>query len=185
MILRRGCDIDAGKVPKTLLKGRDMPFNLQTPCNVIGKQSVEVRESPCKNLQQPSHVTSGRDQGGNIIDIHEEELQQHRSIMTAASNDLRIENNFNTQTMSSSNTCPSQVLSSTFQPRSSKEIMRNCTTLDKSLKYFIINTVARNLLDLPLASDKLASTSHTASKVDKQVASSAASASKWRKGGKQ
>lgn len=174
MILRRGCDIDAGNLPETLLKG-------------IGKQSVEEREHPCKHLQEQSHVTSDGHQDRNSIDVHEEELQQHnRSITTVANNVLLNEDNFSTQDTCNSNTCPSsQVLSFTFQPRSSKEVMRNCTTLDRSLKDFIINTVARNLLDLPLTSDKLASSSHTASEtVDKQVASSAAHASKWRKGGK-
>lgn len=175
MILRRGCNIDGGNVPETLMKKRDSP-NLQTPCNRISKQSVEesgLHESVGRRVQQ-HHITSGDNKESNSIDIDEDELQQHRGVT----------NNFSSKTRCNSNTCPSQVLSSTFQPRPSNESMRNCTTLDRSLKDLIVNTVARKLLDLPLKSDKLASTSHTASEVDKWTPSSAACASKWRKGGK-
>ena len=191
MILRRGCDIDAGNVPETLMKGRDIPSNLHTPCVVIGQQSAEERESPCGNVQQQCYVTTGDHHEDDSIGVHEEELQQHGCITTVANNVLLSEDNFNNGTMcnsfdmcNSSKTSPSQVSSSTFQPRPSKELMRNCTALDSSLKEFIINTVARNLLDLPLKSDKLVNTSHIASEVDKQIASPAICAPKWRKGGK-
>ena len=175
MILRRGCDIDGGNVPETLMKKRDSP-NLQTPCNRTGKQSVEesgLLESVRRRVQQ-HHITSGDHKERNSIDVDEDQHQQHRGVT----------NKFSFKTRCNSNTCPSQVLSSAFQPRPSKELMRNCTTLDSSLKDLIVNTVARKLLDMPLKSDKLATTSHTASEVDKWTPSSAACASKWRKGGK-
>ena len=166
MMLRRGCDIDGGNEPH-----RDNA-NLQTPCNRIGKQSAE--ESGL--LTQHHHTcTSSDHKEGNNTDIHEDELQQHRSV----SNDK-----FSGNTRCYSNTCPSQVTSSAFQPRPSKESMRNCTALDKSLKDLIVNTVARKLLDLPLKSDRLASVSHITSEVNKWTPSSGACASKWRKGGK-
>ncbi|XP_020602632.1 uncharacterized protein LOC110041666 isoform X2 [Orbicella faveolata] len=168
MILRRGCDIAGGNVPETLIKERDNP-NLQTPFNRIGKQSVEE-----SGLLEQHHLTSSDHKERNSIDIHEDELQQHRSV-----ND----DNLSCKTGCYSNTCPSQVSSSTFQPRPSKESMRNCTALDRSLKDLIVNTVARKLLDLPLKSDKSANISHTTLEVDKWTPSSAACASKWRKGG--
>ena len=163
MILRRGCDIDGGNVPET--KERDNP-KFQMPCNRIGKQSVEDSGL----LKQP-HLTSGDHKERNSIDIHEDELQQRISI-----NDDKFR--------CYSHTCPSQVSSSTFQPRPSKESMRNCTALDRSLKDLIVNTVARKLLDLPLKSDKSASISSTSSEVDKGTPSFPVCASKWRKGGK-
>ena len=161
MILRRGCEIDGGNVPKTLKKERDN--NLQMPCNRIGKQSVEEIV-----LLEQHHLTSGDHKEGNSID----ELQQHRSIK---------DDKFSSKTL---NTSPSQVSSSTFQPRPSKELMRNCTALDRSLKDLIVNTVARKLLDLPLKSDKSAIISHTASGIHKWTPTPVADACKWRKGGK-
>lgn len=163
MMLRRGCDIDGGNVPE-----RDNA-NLHTLCNRIGKQSVEE-----SGLLTQHHHTASDQKEGNSIDIHEDELQQPRSV-----ND----NKFSGQTRCYSNTCPSQVTSSTFRPRPSKESMRNCTALDKSLKDLIVNTVARKLLDLPLKSDRSASISHITSEVDKRSPSSGALASKWRRGG--
>lgn len=155
MILRRGCDIDGGNVPETLMKERDNP-KFQMPCNRFSKQSVEE-----SRLLERHHITSGDHEERNSIDIHEDD------------------DKFGYY----SNTCLSQV-SSTFQPRPSKESVRNCTALDRSLKDLIVNTVARKLLDLPLKSDKSASISLTSSEVDKWTPSSTASASKWRKGGK-
>lgn len=169
MIQRRGCDVDGGNVPDMLMKERDNP-NSQMPCNRIGKQSVEE-----SGLLKLHHHTSSDHKEGNSIDIHEDELQQHRSV-----NDEK----FSHKTRCYSNTYCSQVTSSSFQPRPSKESMRNCTALDKSLKDLIVKTVARTLLDLPLKSDKSASISHTTSEVDKWTPSSGARASKWRKGGK-
>ncbi|KAJ7381973.1 tRNA methyltransferase 44 [Desmophyllum pertusum] len=182
MILKRGCNVDAGNLPETLIMKRG---GLQTSCN--DKQSVEERVlvgSHCKHLQHQHNGICGEHQDRNSVDIHEQEFQQHGIITTVANNVLCNKDNFNTQTSSpgcNSDTC--QVLSFTFQPRPSKESTRNCTTLDRSLKDHIVNTVARKLLGLPLASDKLASTSHTASEMDKQAATSAAGASKWQKGG--
>lgn len=182
MILKRGCNVDVGNLPETLIMKRG---GLQTSCN--DKQSVEERVlvgSHCKHLQHQHNGICGEHQDRNSVDIHEQEFQQHGIITTVANNVLCNKDNFNTQTSSpgcNSDTC--QVLSFTFQPRPSKESTRNCTTLDRSLKDHIVNTVARKLLGLPLASDKLASTSHTASEMDKQAATSAAGASKWQKGG--
>ena len=169
MILRRGCDIDGRNVPETLMKERDNP-NLHMPYNRIGKQSVEE-----SGLLEDHHLTSGDHKERSSIDIHEDELQQQRSV-----ND----DNFSCNTRCYSNTFPSQVSSSTFQPRPSKESMRNCTALDRSLKDLIVHTVARKLLDLPLKSDTSATISHTTSEVDKWTPSSGARTSKWRKGGK-
>ena len=166
MILRRGCDIDGGNVPETLMKDRDNPTcNLQMPAsNRIGKQSVEE-----SGLLEQHHHKDHKE--SSSID----ELQLHRSAN---------HNKFSFRTRCYSNTCPTQESSSTFQPRASKELMRNCTALDRSLKDLIVNTVARKLLDLPLKSDKSASISHTTSQVYKWSPSSAACSSKWRKGGK-
>lgn len=69
------------------------------------------------------------------------------------------------------------------QPRAPMESVRNCTTLERSLKENIVSVVARYLLGLPLSSDNFSSPLSSISKADKDGKRAGAFASKWRKGG--
>ena len=132
MIQRRGCDLNAGNIPETLVT----VSTKLTSYHGLNGQFLEETFS-CKSFQQ--------------ID------DQIHGTSTIADNGLCNREGFSTQTPITgcySNVCSTQVSKSTFQPRPSKEPMRNCTTLDRSLKEFIVNTVARNLLGLPLKSDE-------------------------------
>ena len=168
MILRRGCDTDAGNVPETLV-----PSSIrQMSCHGISKQCVEEEDSieprPSKSFKQIYNH------------IHGNEHPQHSLTSAIADSCLCNGETFDTQTPvtgCNSNVCPGpQVSASTFQPRPSKEPMRNCTALDRSLKDLIVNTVARQLLGVPLKTDEVAST-NSASGADSSGTCS------WKSGG--
>ena len=174
MILRRGCDIDAGNIPDTL-----SPTSMKQPSHHgISRpfvQDKDLVEYPCKHWKQLDDRIHGDD-------------NQHHSLTSAiADNGLCNKDDLSTFSLVSgcnSNACTPQVSPATFQPRPSKEPMRNCTSLDRSLKDLIVNTVARKLLGLPLKSDAVASID-TASGVDKlqPTLSSGECTYSWRRGG--
>ena len=163
MILRRGCDLNAGNIPETLV-----PVSTkQSLCHGLNGQFLEEK-SPCKSFQQ--------------ID------DQIHGTAAISAHGLCNRESFSTQTPMTecySNVCSSQVSKSTFQPRPSKEPMRNCTTLDRSLKDFIVNTVARNLLGLPLKSDEEPVIDPASGIAKLQPAfTSGTCTSSWRRGGR-
>ena len=159
MILQRGCDVDAGVIPETIAPGAS-----------TGE----------KDLIEPPHKSSRRTTGSlshenpedmNCLGIAGREQKQ--SVLSCAV--FRQSESFDHQSTSTI------VSSSTFQPRPAKEPMRNCTSLDQSLKDFIVNTVARKLLGVSLKTDELSP--DTTSAVDTSQASRSSSTS-WRRGGK-
>lgn len=158
MILQRGCDVDACVIPDTL-----------APRTSTGE----------KDLIEPPHKSSRRTTGPlsheNPEDMNCLEIagrEQKQSVLTCAvsCNNIRQSESFGHQSNSPI------VSSSTFQPRPAKEPMRNCTSLDQSLKDFIVNTVARKLLGVSLKTD-------TTSAVDTSQPSCSSSTS-WTRGGK-
>lgn len=166
MISKRGCDIDAGNIPETLIPAS----GTQTLHDEQGGQYVKEKTS-FKSCEQTE------DQ------ILENGHQQHTAI-TSEVTDSSIYNGDNA-CKDSSNSCSSNVAVPTFQPRPTKEPMRNCTTLNRSLKEFIVNTVARNLLSLPLNSDKGHLADSASGVTDSQATVSRGIDSvQWRMGGK-
>ena len=178
MILKRGCDVDAGNIPETLASST-IKRNF---CHDICRTSVEDKDllgPPCKTLHQVDKPLFHENHERNSAEIHGPKHQQN--VVTTAIDVSGLYNHgesFSTQTPV---TNFSQVSSAAFQPRPSKEPMRNCTSLDRSLKDFIVNTVAQKLLGLPLKSDDSASPG-TSSGVDKSQPVSSCTSS-WRKGG--
>lgn len=168
MILRRGCDLNAGKIPETLV-----PTSIkQTSYN--GFSAPHVQE---KSLWERTSQTD--------IQLQGKGFQQHSGTLVITDNSKS--ETFSTQTPVSgcnSNASSSQVSASSFQPRPSQEPMRNCTTLDQSLKDCIVNTVARRLLGLPLNGDKVISAGIGVEVITSSPASSSVTCtSSWRKGG--
>ena len=167
MTLRRGCDIDAGNIPETF-------------------SSTSIKQTPHDgsrgNVQYLKEKTTSRscEQTDNsCID-----LQQVVIASEVTENDLENGENDNCYSESSSSSGPTHVLSSSFQPRATKEPMRNCTALNRSLKEFIVNTVARNLLGFPLKSDDVCDTeSVSGDACQHPVDSSRTSLNQWRRGG--
>lgn len=168
MILRRGCDLNAGKIPETLV-----PTSIkQTSYNGFSAPHVEE-----KSLWERTPQTD--------IQLQGKGFQQHSGTLVITDNSKS--ETFSTQTPVSgcnSNASSSQVSASSFQPRPSQEPMRNCTTLDQSLKDCIVNTVARRLLGLPLNGDKVISAGIGVEVITSSPASSSVTCtSSWRKGG--
>lgn len=167
MILRRGCDIDAGNIPETL-------------------GSTSIKQTPHDgsrgNVQYLKEKTTSRscEQTDNsFID-----QQQVAIASEVTENNLENGENDNCYSESSSSSGPMHVLSSSFQPRPTKEPMRNCTALNRSLKEFIVNTVARNLLGFPLKSDEVCNTESVwRDACPYPVDSSRTLPNQWRRGG--
>lgn len=165
MILRRGCDIDAGSIPETLSSTsiKQTPHdgssrNVQYLKEKTASRNFEQTDNSCIDLQQAAEVADNNLQNG--------------------------ENDNNCSSESSSSSGPTHVLSSSFQPRPTKEPMRNCTALNRSLKEFIVNTVARNLLGFPLKSDNVCDTeSVSGDACPYPVDSSRTRLHQWRRGG--
>ena len=157
MILQRGCDVDACVIPDTLAP----------------RTSTEE-----KDMIEPPHKSSRRTTGPlshenpedtNCLEIAGRE-QKQSVLSCAVSCNICQSESLDHQSNST------VVSSSTFQPRPAKEPMRNCTSLDQSLKDFIVNTVARKLLGVSLKTD-------TTSAVDTSQPSCSSSTS-WTRGGK-
>ncbi|XP_015753046.1 PREDICTED: probable tRNA (uracil-O(2)-)-methyltransferase, partial [Acropora digitifera] len=167
MILRRGCDIDAGNIPETF-------------------SSTSIKQTPHDgsrgNVQYLKEKTTSRScekTDNSCID-----LQQVAIASEVTENNLENGENDNCYSESSSRSGPTHVLSSSFQPRPTKEPMRNCTALNRSLKEFIVNTVARNLLGFPLKSDDVCDTeSVSGDACQHPVDNSRTSLNQWRRGG--
>ena len=167
MILKSGCNVDDGNLPETL------KMKKETHCKEPIKERVLLQ------FISTNHITPNEHKDISSVGIHGQDLQQH------ANDVMTYGGRLSTQTCATKcDSDTSQQSPSSFQPRSPKEPIRNCTTLERSLKEHIVNTVARHLLCLPLTSDNLSSPSRSVSEVDKQGNCAGASASKWRKGGK-
>ena len=157
MILQRGCDVDACVIPDTL-----------APRTSTGeKDLIEPPHKSCRRTTGPLSHENPEDM--NCLEIAG--CEEKRVLSCAVScNNIRQSESFDHQSNSTI------VSSSTFQPRPAKEPMRNCTSLDQSLKDFIVNTVARKLLGVSLKTD-------TTSAVDTSQPSCSSSTS-WTRGGK-
>ena len=169
MILRRGCDIDAGNIPETFSSTSvkqtshdGSSGNVQYLKERTASKSCEQTDNSCSDLQQAaiaSEVTDNNLQNGD-----------------------NYHNNYYSDGCSSSG--PMHASSSSFQPRPSKEPMRNCTALNRSLKEYIVNTVARSLLGFPLKSDEARGTESVFEDACRQPADiSRTSLNQWRRGG--
>lgn len=159
MILQRGCDVDACVIPDTLAPR-------------TSTEEKDLIEPPRKS----SRRTTGPLSHENPEDMNCLEIAGRERVLScgASCNNIRQSESFDYQSNSTI------VSSSTFQPRPAKEPMRNCTSLDQSLKDFIVNTVARKLLGLSLKTDELSP--DTTSAVDTSQPRS--SSTSWRRGGK-
>lgn len=163
MILQRGCDVDACVIPDTL-----------APRTSTGEK--DLIEPPRKSSRRTTGPLSHENpEDMNCLEIAGREQKQSVSTCAVSCNNIRQSESFGHQSNSPI------VSSSTFQPRPAKEPMRNCTSLDQSLKDFIVNTVARELLGVPLKTDELSP--DTTSAVDTSQPSCSSSTS-WRRGGK-
>lgn len=158
MILQRGCDVDACVIPRTSTGEKDL---------------IEPPRKSSRRITGPLSHENPEDM--NCLEIAGREQKQSVSTCAVSCNNNRQSESFGHQSNSP------VVSSSTFQPRPAKEPMRNCTSLDQSLKDFIVNTVARKLLGIPLKTDELSP--DTTSAVDTSQPSCSSSTS-WRRGGK-
>ena len=157
MILQRGCDVDACVIPDTLAP--------RTPT-----EEKDMIEPPHKSSRRTTGPLSHENpEDMNCLEIDGREQKQSVLSCAVSCNNIRQSESFDHQSNSTI------VSSSTFQPRPAKEPMRNCTSLDQSLKDFIVNTVARKLLGVSLKTD-------TTSAVDTSQPSCSSSTS-WRRGG--
>lgn len=162
MIQERGCNLDDEKPPETLRNITSQKFM---------KDSV-LFQSCATNHVAPHEQSTG------AVDIQRQDLQPH------ATEGLLYGGNASIQTTATkSYSTISKQSPSSFQPRAPMESVRNCTTLERSLKENIVSVVARYLLGLPLSSDNFSSPLSSISKADKDGKRAGAFASKWRKGG--
>ena len=162
MILQRGCDVDACVIPETIAPR-------------TSSEEKDLIEPPRKS----SRRTTGPLSHENPEDMNCLEIagcEEKRVLSCAVScNNIRQSESFDHQLNSTI------VSSSTFQPRPAKEPMRNCTSLDQSLKDFIVNTVARELLGVSLKTDELSPDTTSAVNTSQPSRSSLTT---WRRGGK-
>ena len=171
MILRRGCDIDAGNIPETF----SSTSIKQTPHDgSSGKVQYLKEKTTSRSCEQTDNGCIDLKQAAIASEVTDNNLQNG-------------ENDNNSYSEDSSSSGPTHVLSSlssSFQPRPTKEPMRNCTALNRSLKEFIVDTVARNLLGFPLKSDKVCDPeSVSGDTCPYPVDSSRIHQNQWRRGG--
>lgn len=158
MILQRGCDVDARVIPETSTEEKDL---------------IEPLRKSSRRTTGPLSHENPEDM--NCLEIAGREQKQSVLSCAVSCNSFRQNESFDRQSNSTI------VSLSTFQPRPAKESMRNCTSLDQSLKDFIVNTVARKLLGIPLKTDELSPDTTAAVDTSQPPCSSSTS---WRRGGK-
>ena len=163
MILQRGCDVDACVIPDTLAPR-------------TSTEEKDLIEPPRKSSRRTTGPLSHENpEDMNCLEIAGREQKQSVLSCAVSCNNIGQSESVDHQSNST------MVSSFTFQPRPAKEPMRNCTSLDQSLKDFIVNTVARKLLGIPLKTDE--PSPDTTSAVDMSQPSCSSSPS-WRRGGK-
>ena len=162
MILQRGCDVDACVIPETIAPR-------------TSTEEKDLIEPPRKSSRRTTRPLSHENpEDMNCLEIAG--CEEKRVLSCAVScNNIRQSESFDHQSNSTI------VSSSTFQPRPAKEPMRNCTSLDQSLKDFIVNTVARELLGVSLKTDELSPDTTSAVNTSQPSRSSSTT---WRRGGK-
>lgn len=139
-------------------------------CNLDDEQPPET----LRNIPSQNHITPNQHEDRGAVDIQRQHHEHHATDALLC----RGRGNTSIQTFATkSYSTFSKQEPSSFQPRAQKEAIRNCTTLDRSLKEHFVNGVARYLLGLPLSSDDFLSPSSSISEVEK--------GGKWRKGGKE
>ena len=178
MIQKRGCDIGNGRIPQTLIPvtvketGEDTSGIVRT-----GTALQPVQEFKASDDQKRS--TSQDFPGKN-----QEKSKLGEGVLRQGT---QFDNDVVTEVSGKVSNCAIHIGDisnntwSRFQPRPSKEPVRNCASLEKSLKEFIVNTVARKLLGSPLVGDSDANVT-AVSRTDSQVTSGVCT-SNWRTGG--
>ena len=117
MILRRGCDIDAGNIPETF----SSTSIKQTPHDgSSGKVQYLKEKTASRSCEQTDNGCIDLQQAAIASEVTDNSLQNGEN-----------DNNSYSEDSSSSGVTP--VLLSSFHPRPTKEPMRNCTALNLSL----------------------------------------------------